>query len=359
MKIYSVTLACGGGLCSIAIALALWLALSACAFGAPVLAAEPSRVVATVGTHQITEAEVDRKIEPQMAPINAKVYELEQRGIKAIADEYLLEQAARQHGLSPAEYVRKEIDDKAGKVTEADAKRYYDAHAAAKLPPFEQIKVPLIEFLHNQMLEQRRAALLDRLRMHDHLQIMIKPPRVEVATWENPATGPANAPVTIVEFSDFQCPFCKRAESTLKQLMAHYRGKVRLVYMDFPLPMHSHALDAAEAARCAGEQDKFWQYHDSLFGDQARESPEDLKALAVRLGLDASRFNRCFEQSKYQKQIMQSAAEGKRLGVTGTPTFYVDGRELVGAVPYDNFTKTIDEELAASSKGLTSQARAN
>jgi len=151
----------------------------------------------------------------------------------------------------------------------------------------------------------------------------------------------------MVEFGDFECPFCKRDEDTVKQLRTKYGDRIKLVYMDFPLPNHPHALDAAKAARCAGEQGKFWQYHDQLFADQSKLALPDLKADAKKLGLDTTKFDACLDQAKYEADVQRDVAEGKRLGVDRTPTFYIDGRMIGDAQQAAKFEEVIGEELAA------------
>ncbi len=160
--------------------------------------------------------------------------------------------------------------------------------------------------------------------------------------------GSKQAPVTIVEFADFQCPFCKRAEEPLKEVRAKYGDKIRLVYMDFPLQFHANAMLAAEAARCAGEQGKFWPFHDELFTDQSKIGTADLKAAAAKLGLNKDQFNTCLDQRKYEAEIHKDMAAGQSIGVSGTPAFFINGREISGAQPAGAFSEIIDEELSAS-----------
>jgi protein-disulfide isomerase len=322
-------------------------------------AEQPSSVVATVGAHKITQAEVDAKIKPQMAALEGKIFDLKHDAIESIADEYLLEQAAARHHLSVDAYMRKNIIAPAPKVTEADAKAYFDAHKGTSKVDFAQIKDRLISLMQNQRDQEQRDKVMAGLRKTEPLTIMIKPPRTQVSSAGRPALGPATAPVTIVEFSDFQCPFCERAEPTVKQIIQKYGDKVRLVYVDFPLPMHSHALDAAKAGQCAEEQGKFWPYHDQLFANQSKLAPADLKATAQKVGLDRAKFDACFDQAKTEPIVQHELEQGKALGIDGTPTFYVNGRQLVGAQPIDSFSQVIDDELAAKGGAGAKEARAN
>lgn len=328
-----------------------------------VLSASPAyasdKVVATVGNHKITESEVDEKIKPEMQSIDSQIYDLKRKAIDSIVNELLLAQAAKRDHMTVPQYVQKEVIDKVGHVSEAEAKKFYDVHKTASTPPFDKLKTRLIVALQQQKMQERQSQLLDELRKHETVRVMLKAPHFKVVSAGHPSLGPNNAPITIVEFGDFECPFCKRAQPILKEILAHYPKKVRLVYMDFPLPFHPHALDAAKAARCAGAQGKFWPYHDHLFADQAQETPKDLKNLAKKLGLNTTEFDSCFEQARYQSAIERDIAQGKKLGVDGTPSFFINGRQVVGAQPFSTFQQVIDEELADKGSSPRKEARAN
>ncbi len=170
------------------------------------------------------------------------------------------------------------------------------------------------------------------------------------AVAKHPQRGPASAPVTIVEYSDFQCPYCRNAEPTLQQIRANYGRKVRIVYMDFPLGFHPNAMDAALAARCAGEQGQFWAYHDALLSGASGLSIPALKELAASLRLHASSFDRCLDRRKYAGAIESDIAEGRQSGVSGTPTFIIDGHPVFGARPLSEFEKIVDAGLAARAR---------
>jgi len=177
------------------------------------------------------------------------------------------------------------------------------------------------------------------------------PSKIEVSVDDDPVKGSKNAPVTIVEFSDFQCPFCARFfEQTLPQIEENYikTGKVKFVYRDFPLSFHQYAQKAAEAAECADEQEKFWEYHDVLFQKQSEWSSTGVakfKEYATTLGLNTSKFNECLDSGKYSDEVQKDFKDGSSYGVSGTPTFYVNGIEVVGAQPYTAFQQIIDQEL--------------
>jgi protein-disulfide isomerase len=164
------------------------------------------------------------------------------------------------------------------------------------------------------------------------------------------AKGPRDAPVTLVEFSDFHCPFCRNVVATVKEVLKQYEGRVKWVYRDFPIAnLHPQAPRAAEAARCAGEQGKFWEYHDLLFDSQTQTTTADFKGFAEQLKLDPKSFGQCLDSAKHQAAVEADIQDGARLGVTGTPTFFINGRMLVGAQPMENFKKIIEAELRVRS----------
>jgi protein-disulfide isomerase len=321
---------------------------------------DPNAVVATVGDHKISEKDLDAKVKPQLDDMRAalekrvdqmmadKSFELRRQTLQTMTDQYLIEQAAQREKLSVDDYLKKEYAGKSA-VTDAEAKKFYDQNKMTGAAPYDKMKPLLMAMLNRQ-------ALLERLRKEEPVKILLEPKRVAVDSTGRPALGDKDAPVTIVEFADFQCPFCGRTEGTLKELRAKYGDKIRLVHMDFPLPFHSHALDAAKAARCANEQGKFWQYRDALFANQNKLAPADLKATGKTLGLNSTEFNECFDKAKYVTQIKTDQAAGEKAGVDGTPAFFIDGRPLTGAQPAPAFEQLIDDELA--NRGGNKQASA-
>ena len=172
--------------------------------------------------------------------------------------------------------------------------------------------------------------------------------RVTVSTEGKPSTGPDDAPITIVEFSDFQCPYCQAwYQQTYPQLMAAYPNQIRFVYRDLPLPMHPEAVPSAEAADCAGEQGAFWQFHDALFSSKYSLGRAGYEQYAADLGLDTAAFTTCLDDHRYQAEVQADAADAAKLGLNGTPSFVINGRILIGALPFADFKTIIDEELAA------------
>ena len=190
--------------------------------------------------------------------------------------------------------------------------------------------------------------------------MLLAPPRLAVSAGDDPSRGPADAPIRIVEFSDFQCPFCARATPVLKQVEERYAGKLRRVFRDLPLTsIHKEAAGAAEAGSCANEQGKFWELHDALFAENANLLPAEIKRTAARLGIDSEAFAACLDSGRHRAEWQQDAAEAAGYGLTGTPAFFVNGRLLSGAQPLEAFAKVIDEELELLEQGKKNKTQAS
>jgi protein-disulfide isomerase len=312
----------------------------------------PTDVVATVGNVSITLAEVDQKAMQQPASefgqmkLVLALYEARRAAIDEIVGERLIADEAKTRGTSADALIDAEITSKIVTVTEADIVAWYNANPSrvqgAKL---EQVRQPIRSLLTQQRTSQAYQSFVDKLRTKASIRVSLEPPRLKVAA-DGPAQGPANAPIELIEFSDFQCPYCLRAHPTLKQVLSTYGDRIHFVYRNYPLPSHPNARPAAEAAQCAAEQGQFWPYHDRLFADPSKLSDNDLKASAAALGMDAARFNACFDSHKYRARVEADMQAGNDAGVNGTPAFFINGRMLSGAQPFDEFKRVIDEELA-------------
>jgi protein-disulfide isomerase len=210
---------------------------------------------------------------------------------------------------------------------------------------------PAIEtYLHRQKSEHARQQLVDALRKATAVDIRLQfaPPRQAIGVSpSDPVVGSSTAAVEIVEFSDFQCPYCRQASPVLKQVVAVYGSRVKLVWKDFPLPIHPFAAAAAEAGQCAHEQGKFWQYHDLLFSNQQALAVSDLRKYALDVALDPAVFDRCVSSGKYRERVLAAIQQGKNAGVAATPTVFINGRILTGAQPFEAYEKIVNEELTA------------
>jgi protein-disulfide isomerase len=305
-----------------------------------------STVVATINGQAITEAQLRAVIQGKLFELESQIYALKQEGINTLIGNYLLEQEAGKRGIPINQLVQEEIENRIPPVSDAEVERFYTANKTRINRPLEQIKPQLVQYLQNLSRTERRNEVIATLRAQATVVTLLQPPRNQVSIDDDPVKGPPDAPVTIIEFSDFQCPFCKRVLPVLEQVFATYPGKVRLVYRDFPIPsLHPHAQRSAEAAHCAGEQGQFWAYHDALFADQERFAVTKLSDYARSIGLDLAAFEQCLASNKYTAEVQKDVADGTQAGVTGTPAFFVNGRFLPGAQPFDAFRQIIEEEL--------------
>ena len=310
-----------------------------------------AEVVAYVGEVAITQQEVDQILAGRLMKIRQQEYDLRRGTLDEVVAQRLLQSEADARGVSLADLMKAEVEQKSGEPTEAEIDRYYESNknrvGSLKNKTREQAGPQVARILRQQKQAQRRSEFVQGLKSKGDVRIMLEPPRVEVSVPAGePFRGTEDAAVTIVEFSDYQCSYCRRAEATVVRVMAEYGDRVRLVYRDYPLSFHQRALPASMAARCAGDQDKYWEYHDNLlnvnFGQLA---DADLKQRAQSLELDMAAFTACYDSNRYREQIQAALQDGSSIGVTGTPTFFINGRMMVGAKPYAEFKDLIEEEL--------------
>jgi len=313
----------------------------------------PNEPVATVGGAPITLAEVDDKALEQPVSnfgsekLSQALYEARRQALDEIIANRLMDAAAKTQGIDRAARIEKEITAKVAAVSDTDIATWYQANQGRlQGAPLDQVRQPIRAYLTQERMQGVRATYVDSLKAKTDVRVMLDPPRQKIATANSPSKGPANAPIEMVEFSDFQCPFCLRADPTVQQVLRTYGDKIRFVYRNYPLPNHPMARPAAEAAACANEQGKFWPYHDLLFANPSKLSDADFKQHAAELSLNPAQFNACVDTHKMQPLIDTDVKEGEAAGVNGTPAFYINGRMISGAQPYDVFKRIIDDELA-------------
>jgi protein-disulfide isomerase len=312
----------------------------------------PTEAVATVGGASITLAEVDDKALEQpasafgSAKLSQALYEARRAALDEIVANKLMDAAASAQGVDRAALVEKEITAKIPPVSDADVTSWFQANQGRlQGAALEQVKQPIRAYLTQERMQGIRAQYVDSLRAKTSVAIMLEAPRQAVSSANSPSKGPKTAPIEMIEFSDFQCPFCLRADPTVQEVLKTYGDKIRFVYRHYPLPNHPAARPAAEAAACANEQGKFWPYHDLLFANPSKLSDADLKQHASTLGLNTAQFNSCVDTHKPKGLIDADVKAGEEAGVNGTPAFYINGRMISGAQPFDVFKRIIDEEL--------------
>ncbi|MGE3274864.1 MAG: thioredoxin domain-containing protein [Vicinamibacterales bacterium] len=310
-------------------------------------------VAARVGNQTITVDQVDsrwQELDPaEQGRLEQMLYQNRRNVLEQMVGEILIEQAAKDAGVPKEQYLQAELDKRLQPVTDADIQQFYEENKdRAQGRTFEQLKDPIREFLQQQHRQMAQARLMGELRdKAGDVTVLLDPPRRDVAIAESdPVRGPKDAPITIIEFSDFQCPFCGRVTPTLDKLREAYPDKIRLVFKDFPLPSHPLAPKAGEAAHCAGAQGKYWEMHDRLFANQNQLEVPALKEHAKAIGLDQGKFDQCLDSGQFASEMQADMEQGQQLGVASTPTLYINGRPVIGAQPYEYFQQVVDEELA-------------
>jgi protein-disulfide isomerase len=319
---------------------------------------QPGDVAARVGDRAITVKELDdrwQKEEPgQKAQAEQAVYDGRKAALDAIIADTLVAQAAKAKGVETEAFVQAEVGKRVKPVSDTDVRNFYVQNSERMQGrSFEQMSTAIHQYLEDQAQTNAKQDLIAELKKAGPpIRVVIDAPRTSITVNpDDPSEGKADAPVTVVEFSDFQCPFCQRVMPTLKELRTKYGDRMRLVWKDFPLTqIHPQAFVAAQAGNCAREQGKFWEYHDKLFGNQSALQPDALKKYAADAGLDAAKFNQCLDSAKYEPRVRDALGVGGRLGITSTPTVFVNGRMINGAQPIEVFQAVIDEELARGGK---------
>lgn len=304
--------------------------------------------LAVVEGQGITEDDLLPMVQGQLRPLREQEYQIKKRALENLINQKVLEAEAKKKGLTTEKLLEQEVDSKIPAPTDAELSAYYLAQKAQLNRPFEEVKAQLSQSFKQAKIQQARQDYSTRLREQAKISILLSPPRMEVGFDPARVRGNPKAKVMIVEFSDFQCPFCREVTATLKNVLAKHEGTVALAFRDMPIPqIHPQAEMAAEAARCAGEQGKFWEYHDLLFGNQNKLDRNGLLEQARSLKLEEKQFDSCLTAEKYKAQVQQDSQDGMRAGVTGTPGFFINGVFMSGALPEATFERAIQEQLAA------------
>lgn len=345
-------------------------------------------VLAEIDGRKLTRSQLDKTIAGQLIPIENDQYQILKQGVDTWLESELLAKEAASHRVPVKVLIAKELWNQV-RVSQGDALMHFRKNPELYgNQNFDSLQTALTKKLRDVEYERLKQQYLEKLKTKYHAQVHLKEPgsyvqglalppsdfpgafpeaklpanvppaavgapAVKTATFDDlagrPSMGPENAPVTIVEFSDFHCPFCKRVEPTIDQLMKNYAGKIRKVWRHYPLPFHTGADRTHMASECAHDQGKFWEYHAKIFENQGSTKDDaSLIRLAEELKLDKGKFQSCLASDKNKEAVEKDVTKAKASGVSGTPAFFVNGRLLSGAKPYDEFKNAVEASLDPS-----------
>ncbi|MBI1944471.1 MAG: thioredoxin domain-containing protein [Deltaproteobacteria bacterium] len=319
------------------------------------LALAPETVVGTLDGATIKLAdlgdEARRAEEKALWEYCDAVHGLRSRALDAYVTEQLVNAAAAKAGVEPDAWVRAEIEKRATVPTDAEIQGFYDSIRPPDAPPLEVVKQRVVMMMQQQRAEESARALFDGLKAAAKLERSLpdvrSPPRdIDLPAWAG-KKGAAGAKVRVVEFADYQCPYCSRAADAMRALAKRYGDRVEFAYRNFPLrSIHPDADRAAQAAQCAGRQGKFWEMHDKLYAAQNSLDAESMLAHGKELGLDVAKLESCISKGETAAEVEADLKEATDLGIEGTPSFFVNGRPHLGNPSEEALAAAIDAELA-------------
>ena len=310
----------------------------------------PATVLATVAGKTITAAMIEERLRPLVYKLRVRTYLVEKDALDQAIYNLLLLAEANRRNVAPEDLVRTEISEKTHQPTEAEVSKFYTENKSNIPSTLDVVRNQIVSYLQDQEQQKLESALADKLRKQANIRMLISEPPVLVQTIsvdDDPARGEATAPVTIVEFTDYQCPSCAAMQPVLDEVLKSYGNKVRFVVRDFPLLAHANARKAAEAANAANAQGKFWEYTLLLFKHQKELDVPSLKKYASDLGLNRTLFDAALDSGKYSAEVRHDMDDGEKYGIDSTPTIYINGAALT-VLSSEGLRAAIDKALAAT-----------
>lgn len=308
---------------------------------------DASTVVAEIGGVKVTMGELEQEESARLLSAHYQYYQAESKALNDLIDKKLLEQKAKSENLTVDQLVQRDIASQVKDPTEDQMKVFYEGLETEQ--PYDAVRGKILEKIRDVRTQKARAAYIKALHAETTVAVLLAPPHVDVDTKNAESLGSEKAAVTLVEFADYECPYCQKVAPDVKKLKADFGDRLTLTYKDFPLPMHSRAEKAAEASRCASKQGKFWEFHDELFRSKELDV-DQLKAQARALKLDSTQFDKCLDSGEEAAAVDSDRKEGTRLGINGTPAFFINGHFLSGAVDYAALREIVEQQLAAQAQ---------
>jgi protein-disulfide isomerase len=306
------------------------------------VAAEPSQVVARISGANLTLNDLQQDQGGKLLQAEYQYYLSERKALEELIDNRLLADEASRKAISLDQLLEAEVYKGVKDPTEDQLEVYYEGLDTQE--SFQSAREDILQHIRELRRTKARAAYVEQLRKQASINVLLMPPSAQVDVAKAYTLGAEKAPVVLVEFADYQCPYCQNVNAQIQKLKKEYGDSLSLVYKDFPLPMHANAEKAAEAARCAGEQGKYWEYHNLLFSSKQIEV-DALKEHALALKLDGDRFNTCLDSGAEAGAVKKDLEEAKSLGLTGTPSFFVNGHFFSGVVDYGTLKDMINQQL--------------
>ena len=319
----------------------------------PATSADRARVLAVVNDKQITMNDIENSLRPLIFNVQEQVYTLRQQDLDLKVNDTLLAQEAQKKGVTTRALLETEVSAKVPRVTDAEAQAFYDQNKDRISGDFAQTKAQIIQYMQERKEQEATVAFAAQLRRASTVQVNLtapESPAFTIATDDQPVKGTANALVTIVAFTDFECPSCAREHPVLERIVNEFGDRVRLVVRDFPLSQHANARKAAEAAEAAREQGKYWEYAAVLFRNQSALGVDKLRQYATEVGLDRAKFDASLDSGKFAEKVQRDVIDGHKLGINGTPTLYVNGKRMTDN-SYESVKSAIEAVLNRSAKG--------
>jgi len=315
-------------------------------------AAPKAGVVAKIGDTLITEEELIGEDKMDFFELKKREYDLKMDRVNRLMTEKLLGAEAKKANLSLDEYINKKVIGGEIKISEPEIKKFIADKKIPEAQINDQIKERIKSYMQNEKRQNLVQARITQLTKSTPVEVYFERPKLDVKVEigeSAPVLGKKGAKVSIVEFSDFQCPFCARGAETVHEIAKKYGNKVQIAFRHFPLPMHKEARPASEASMCMNEQgsDKFWKFHDKVFKNQQSLDDASLEKLAKESGGNVEKFKQCYQAKKYAKLVQDDMDYGEKIGVRSTPTFFINGQIVNGALPIEQFSEMIDEALAS------------
>lgn len=310
-------------------------------------------IVAMIDGKAVTRADLERREAAKLLPARDQYYKAQREALEQLIDEAVLENEAQKENVTVQQLLDAHVNSKVKDPTEDQIEVYYEGVQTDQ--PYPAVRDKVLDAIRQRRIAKARKEYVDSLRSQAHLEVLLASPRADVALGDAYTRGTPNSPVLLIEFADYECPYCQKIAPDLKKLEQDYPGKVLFAFKDYPLAMHKHAQKAAEATRCAARQGKFWEYHDLLFEKGNGLELAQLKDYARTLKLDTASFDQCLDSGETAAAVKQDLEQGQKLGLTGTPSFFVNGHFFSGAANYAKIREIVDQQLTVIASSAKEQ----